>query len=114
MAGGQQRGRKTGGVSKQSSCFRDVFLWKQSSGSGGRLGSRSRTPNWGRGTRTQDRKRRPKRSGTPGLGKGVGEGRDCTLGTEERTGWVGSQARKRKREGGDPRLRKVTDELGLG
>lgn len=47
-----------------------------------------------------------------GPGKGVGE-RDCTLGTEEETGQVGPQARKRKRKGWDPWLRKVTEELGL-
>ena len=41
----------------------------------------------------------------------MGEGRGGTLGTEEGIEWGVSQARKR--EGGDPLLRKVAELLGL-
>lgn len=71
------------------------------------LGSQSRTPNWGRGTRTQEGPQETKRSGTQGQGKDK-ERKGLHPGTEERTGQVGPRARKRQ-EGWDPGLRNVTE-----
>lgn len=66
-------GRGTRAVSRKRSCLREVFLWKQSPGGGEKLGSQSRTPNWGRRTRTQEGLQERKRSGTPGQEKERGK-----------------------------------------